>query len=352
MPSLRLHWLSTTFLSFLLATGTVCAKPITIIAVGDVMLSGSGTSTYRTSGYDHPFKVTTEILRGGEVTIGNLEAPITENGQEYMEKQFRFRMDPGAAEALKEAGFDIVTLANNHMLDFGPEGLEDTLRYLESVGIAYTGAGSSLRSARKPALIRVNERKVAVLAYSMTFPVEFFATAKRPGTAPGDPILIAEDIAKARKEADIVIVAFHWGAEKSTTPKKYQIASAHAAIDAGADLIIGHHPHVLQGIESYRGKTILYSIGNFAFGCISPSCARSVIAEVSIDGDSQQVTLIPLDVLNPDTDYQPKILEGAAGRKVIADLNLLCMPLGTSIETKGSIYRLISSSGAPVSTLR
>ncbi len=317
------------------------AGELIISAVGDVMLAGSGTSTYNREGYDYPFVKLAPELAKGDLLVGNLEAPIARCGAEFTTKQFRFKTDPRAAAALKRAGFSVVTLANNHMLDYGVEGLRQTLAYLDQQRIGHSGAGADLAAARKEAVVTVKGKTVAFLAYSFTFPEEFYAGSERPGTAPGQPGYYREDIGRAKANYDYVVVSFHWGAEKATEPKPYQHAAAHLAIDAGADLVIGHHPHVLQGIELYKGRAIFYSLGNFVFGSISSSSDRSIIARVSFAGDRQQIELVPLNVLNSEVRYQPVVLAGASGEAVIDSLNELCRPMGTVIVRAGGRYLVV-----------
>lgn len=328
------------------------AGTVTITAVGDVMLAGSGTPTYLALGYDYPFAATSRWLKEGDITIGNLEAPLTSGGIEFRDKRFRFRVPPRAAEALQRAGFDVMTLANNHMLDYGGAGLSDTLHHLQRVGIAATGAGKNLNQARLPALITVRDSRVAFLAYSLTYPAEFYATRHQPGTAPGETAQVEEDIRQARRTADLVIVSFHWGGEKERSPKPYQIALAHAAIDAGADLIIGHHPHVLQGIEFYRGVPILYSLGNFAFGSMSPACDRSVIARITLGKGEPLVELIPLNVLNDEVLFQPQPLTGEQGEEVIRQLALISTPFGSRFEKGGDRFVALPASNSNLARQR
>lgn len=314
------------------------AEKITIAAVGDIMLGGRGTALLARHGSDYPFSATSPVLRGADLSIGNLEAPLTGRGTEFSTKRFRFRADPQTAPALKRAGLSAVTLANNHILDFGPQGLEDTLSHLTAANIAYAGAGTNLDNARRPAIITVKGKRIGLLAYSLTLPNEFFATAGRAGTAPGYLRYVRDDIVRLRGATDYIVVSFHWGGELLATPRPYQVRMARAAIDAGADLILGHHPHVLQGIERYRNGAILYSLGNFAFATGSSRSDRSVIAVVTLDQGVTELELIPLNVLNSEVRLQPALLEGKRGEKVIDHLNRISAGMGTTIVRNGSRY--------------
>jgi poly-gamma-glutamate capsule biosynthesis protein CapA/YwtB (metallophosphatase superfamily) len=314
------------------------AGKIVINAVGDIMLAGKGSAMFSRRGYDYPFAGTSSTLKNGDVTIGNLEAPLTQTGRDFKEKKFRFKADPHAAAALKRAGFSVLTLANNHILDFGSDGLRETIHHLDRQGILHSGAGETLAEARREALVTSSGVKIAFLAYSLTFPPEFYAGDGRAGTAPGYRPYYLEDIARARGVADYVVVSFHWGEEKAILPKSYQVTTAHRAVDAGADLVLGHHPHVLQGIERYRNAVIFYSLGNFAFGSLSSSSDRSVIARITLDNGVNEVELIPLNVLNSEVHFQPRQLTGDKGREVIERLNTVSQKMGTVINDNGGRY--------------
>ncbi|RII28402.1 MAG: capsular biosynthesis protein [Geobacter sp.] len=313
---------------------------IVINAVGDIMLAGSGTPVYSRLGYDYPFAATRKYLQRGDLAIGNLESPITSRGDEFRDKRFRFRAEPAAAAALREAGFSVLTLANNHVLDYGSVGLQDTADLLDRYGILHSGAGKNLGEARQAVTITIKGKRLAFLAYSLTFPDKFYASDSTPGTAPGYPSFFADDIAKARQTADYVIVSFHWGTERAERPHSRQVAAAHQAIDAGADVVLGHHPHVLQGIERYKGGVILYSLGNFAFGSLSPSSRQSVIARITLGEGVREVEFIPLNVLNRTVRFQPRVMEAGRGDAVIAHLNRISAHLGTAIVSDGGRHLL------------
>ena len=316
------------------------AREIVINAVGDIMLAGSSAATLQRRGYDYAFAATSNELRKGDVAVGNLEAPIARGGIEFMFKKFRFRADPLAAPALRRAGFSILTLANNHIMDFGEPALLETLHYLDSNGIRFVGAGQTLAAARKKSVLQVKGAKVAFLAYSVTLPVEFHATVEHAGTSPGYPHYFREDISEAKDSSDYVIVSFHWGIEGAEMPHRLQVAAARAAIDAGANVVLGHHPHVLQGIERYKKGVIFYSLGNFAFGSLSPSSDRSIIARITLDDGIKAVEIIPLNVLNSEVLYQPKPLKGKRGKTVIDHLGQISRAMGSSIVSDGNRHHV------------
>lgn len=312
------------------------AAQLRISAVGDIMLGGSAGPELAMLGYDYPFVKVGPLLRESQVVFGNLEGPLTHGGEAAEDKQFVFRSPPDKViPSLKRAGFNVMSLANNHSLDYGWPGLQNTLDALDGAGIARAGAGRDLAEARRPAIVRVEGWRVAVLAYSNTFPESFYAEDDRPGTAFGHEDHVREDVAKALKQADIVLVSFHWGQEGKTELRDYQRLLGRAAIDAGAHAVLGHHPHILQGIEVYRGRPILYSLGNFAFGSYSRTATRSAIAYLVFDeGRLTRLELLPVNVDNVELNFQTAPLEGAEASAVIAGLQALSRPLGTTIEAR------------------
>ncbi|HWI41424.1 MAG TPA: CapA family protein [Verrucomicrobiae bacterium] len=305
------------------------AGAVVVTAVGDVMLGGSAAPTLKKKGHAHAFEGTERLLRGGDITVGNLEAPITGRGTKFNGKRFCFRTASSAAGALQKAGFRVMTLANNHIMDYGADGLADTKKFLQVRFIASTGAGATLREAREPAVVEARGEKVAFLAYSLTQPVEFFAGAAKAGTAPGFAPFFTRDIARARLTADHVVVSFHWGDEGSGVPRTRQTEAARAAIDAGASAVIGHHPHVLQGIEFYRGAPILYSLGNFTFGSRSRTARTSMIARIILEKGQAGVEIVPINVLNSEVDFRPVPLAGTRREQALREIRALSLPFGT-----------------------
>jgi poly-gamma-glutamate capsule biosynthesis protein CapA/YwtB (metallophosphatase superfamily) len=316
------------------------AEEIIITAVGDIMLAGKWATLLRQKGYDYPFNGVREELAGSDINIANLESPIAESGEEYSGKKFRFRAEPQVAPAIRAAGFNLVTLANNHSMDFGGEALAETLRHLQDSGIAWIGAGENLSEARKMALYTIKGKKIAFLGYSLTQPVAFYAGQSRPGTAPGYEKFVTADIASARKQAEYVIVSFHWGKESVSTVQAYQRTVAHRAIDAGADVIIGHHPHVLQGIDQYKNGIIFYSLGNFTFASKSTTADVSAMIRLKFADGRREAEILPLDVLHRRVGFQPQLLTGERGAAVIKTLNDLSKPFKTEIQLKNGRYSL------------
>lgn len=264
---------------------------------GDVLFSASPLNKYDT-GNGITSILSEELLdkmNSSDITMVNLEFPFSTRGTQMEDKQYTFRADPARCMVLEEMGVDIVSLANNHILDFGIEALLDTVSTLRENNILSVGAGEDLEAAKKPSTITINGRNIAFLGASRVIPVtDWNATKYSPGVfTTYDPTLLLEEIKLAKQSNDLVIVYVHWGIEKEEYPEEYQRTMAKQYIDEGADLIIGSHPHVLQGIEYYNGKPIVYSLGNFVFG---HTIERTVLLDVTIDEqNSCNIQLIPCE---------------------------------------------------------
>jgi poly-gamma-glutamate capsule biosynthesis protein CapA/YwtB (metallophosphatase superfamily) len=308
-------------------------EDITIAAVGDIMLGGRAEPFIRDFGPGYPFGDVGPLLKKADVVVGNLEAPISERGEAVKNKKFTLRAGPAAASVLKTGGFSVVSLANNHSMDFGPAALQDTIAALSDAGILYTGAGMTLDEARTPALLRIKGKTLAFLSYSLTFPLDFFASEGRPGVAPGYADYVKADIQKVRRRADLVVVSFHWGAELMTAAKDYQIELGRQAIDWGADLVLGHHPHVLQELELRRGRLIAYSLGNFIFGSESNNTNTGLLLLLSFRGNALgRVEAAPLDVNNYRVKYRPRVLVGKAAEEALRAVNAASERFGTRLD--------------------
>lgn len=231
-------------------------------------------------------------LQHADLCIAQLEAPISERGAKVPNARLAMRAPIASARAMREAGIDVVSCAGNHCLDFGYEALSDTLLHLREAGLQACGAGETLDGALDPAYCAAGGRRVALIAASSILPEGYAAQPDKPGCAPlraftvyepiepdqpgtaphtrsfpheGDLAALVERIRRARAVADWVLVSLHWGIHMVPFAlAEYQRTAAHALIDAGADAILGHHPHLLKGVELYRGRPVFYSLGNFA----------------------------------------------------------------------------------------
>ncbi|MCC6727851.1 MAG: CapA family protein [Chthonomonadales bacterium] len=248
----------------LLAAGPCWCAPVRVVAVGDICLSGSVARRMAAAGQGCPFAAVAPTLRGADIALGNLECALAAGGQP-LPKRFRFRGSPGAAAALRAAGFDALSLANNHSLDFGREGLRETLAAVRAQGMLALGADETLAGAHRLRVVRVRGVRVGLLAYLGMFPAPLAGSRRAPSVAMADLGPLGHHVRAARKRVNMLIVSMHAGVERARTPSARQRAVARAAIDAGADVVIGHHPHVVQPLEYCRGRPIFYSLGNFVF---------------------------------------------------------------------------------------
>lgn len=250
---------------------------ITLTAVGDIMLGEGVQRNIQQYGIEFPFEHVFSFLKDSDITFGNLEAPLTNhdkkyvwdyskildqpiiiNGKEYGNSIY-CKSIPEASQCLKYAGFKIASLANNHIMDYGEEGLFDTIRELDKINIKSVGAGTNIFEAKQPVIFQIKGIKIGFLAYCDTY----IASKRRAGVSPTNRIKI--DIQNLRTKVDHVIVSIHQGSDISEYPSKREIDFLHTIIDQGAILILRHHPHVVQGMEHYKNGLILYSLGNFVF---------------------------------------------------------------------------------------
>lgn len=250
---------------------------VTLLFAGDVLLSDHVLNAYQQSGgiggvLDDGFR---EKIEAADFFMVNQEFPFSSRGTAAEDKQYTFRLPPEQVSMFQEIGIDAVTLANNHALDFGRDALLDTCDTLDAAGILRTGAGADLEEAKKPVVVERKGVKIGILGATRVIPETGWAAGKNhPGMlATYDAGIALEEIRQMRAECDYVVVFVHWGIEREETPQEYQRTLGRQYIDAGADLVVGSHPHVLQGIEYHQGKPIVYSLGNFVFGSSIPKTA-------------------------------------------------------------------------------
>jgi poly-gamma-glutamate synthesis protein (capsule biosynthesis protein) len=269
----------------------------TLLFTGDVMLSRAvGARMAAQKDWSLPFRLIADTLRSADLRYCNLECPISDRGSN-LHHLYSFRADPQAIAGLQAAGFDVVSQANNHAYDWGAEALLDSLERLRAAGIQPVGAGQNILTAHSPLLVNVGCVRIAFLAYVNIDPKEAAAGPDRPGVAWLDPAQALADIRFARALADLVIVCPHWGVEYALKPTSEQEALAHQMIDAGADIIVGSHPHVVQPLENYHDHWIAYSLGNFIFDQENPATHRGLMLRVSVrDKHIAAVTPIPIDI--------------------------------------------------------
>lgn len=310
------------------------SRNITLYAVGDVMLGRYIAKVMTLRGSDYPFREISATLRRGDIVFGNLEAVISNDSvaPSYPEKPYNFHASKEAAQALKRAGFHVLNLANNHAMDFGPGALLETRRLLSEQGIVTMGAGNDLNEARRSGIVIKNGTRFGFLGYGVAHSRSVYATGRHAGIAPVVLEAIHTDILSLRKHADIVIVSLHWGKEYDVVPSRKQREEAHQIIDWGADMIIGHHPHVMQGIEIYKDRVIAYSLGNFIFDQKGKGTDRSFILACRFrEKTLYSAEIIPLDRFRM---YFPKVAEEGARKDILKELEKSSMPLHSQITVQ------------------
>ena len=314
------------------------AATITITAVGDLLFDLGPRRMIAAKGGKAPLAKVASVLRAADLTIANLETPLSNRGASVLGKPANliFDGDPRGVLSLTDSGIDVVSLANNHAMDHGTIALTDTLATLDKAGIAHAGAGLNTKAAWTPAIVDVKGRKVAYLAFTQIIPSYFTPSATRAGVATGTSITkMTAAVRAAKKKADIVIVAVHWGTEQSYTPTARQKHDARALIDAGADVVLSHHPHVMQGIDTYKGKLIAYSLGNFLFPYKTVEGRKSFILRFEY-GPKGVANITAVPVYMGDWGA-PVIQTGASARAILGKLASISKPMGTQITSKNGI---------------
>ena len=286
-------------------------KSITLILVGDIMLDRgveNMVEKYGQGDFKFPFLKIANELKEVDILFGNLEGPISDKG-ENVGSIYSFRNNPRAIEGLTFAGFNILSLANNHAFDYGREALEDTFLRLKTAGIDYVGAGFDEKEAYSPAIKEINKTKIGFLAYTNLGPETWKATEGNSGIAwisENNLETIKRDVEKVKEESDILIVSLHSGEEYQKTPTQFQIEFSRAFIDAGADLVIGHHSHIIQPNEKYKDGWIFYSLGNFVFDQnFSEETMRGQILKIIIENNKIK-EVVPINI-KINNFFQPEI---------------------------------------------
>ena len=325
------------------ASTAASASDVTIMAVGDILPQASWQKFCIPVG--ELFKNVNTTFYAADAVIGNLETPLTKNTEPTPNKDpesvkngkdFVFKCTSNAAaQALKDAGFTALTLANNHMMDYNGEGLTDTLDKLGNVGIKTAGAGRNIGEAENFALIEAGGMRLVLFSASDVVPKDYEATKARPGIASikDDNAMLANIVMAREIYPDaVIIICAHWGVEATYTPTARQKLLAHEFIEAGADLILGSHPHRVQGVEFFRGKPIFYSLGNFQFDTKGLGnetfIAKLTYKDGSLSPDS--VSVMPVFI---ETGGYPRVLgqDEPGYRTMLKRVDDLSNPLGAAL---------------------
>lgn len=352
----------------------MAADAVSLAVVGDVFPScanfdGDGRAL------DAGFASVVELLRGADVALGNFELACSNRGYP-VEKAITVRAEPARAAEARLLGLDVVSLANNHVMDYGPTALLDTIERLGEEGVLHVGAGRDLAAATAPVVVERNGLRIGFAAWSTLLPTGAAATALRPGLAPipvrtayeFDPYLVAEEpatpptvrtwidetaiadvvqrVAALRKEVDFLVVSVHWGSGITDSLAEYQRPLAHAFVEAGADIVAGNHPHAVHGIELHLGKPILYSPGLFVEQVPREGASDEILALYALLSADSYVAL--LDVTEdglaslrvvPTTSEGggglPRHARGGAFDRIALRLREASSELGTEVELAG-----------------
>ncbi len=297
----------------------IAAPEITLVAVGDINLGRKAGRIILAGDVDYAFAKTRDIISAADIAFGNLESTISEQNGVTQNGVWCFTAPPVAAETLAHAGFDVVSLANNHVWDFGKRALLETPGHLDTVGIKHAGTGENLDAAFTPAIIDIKGTRIAFFSATRIFN---FGGAEHEAftyTAWADMEHLRPAIEKVRGDVDLIIVAAHWGAEYQDRPADETVKFAHEMVDAGADIILGGHPHVPQGIERYNNGFIIYSLGNFAYHQTTEHSVwktRSVILKLTLTKDGvKSYEMIPVTC-----GFQPAVAEGELASEILAHM--------------------------------
>ena len=299
-------------------------KSLSLNAVGDIMFDRRVSQMINQEGGGWPFAGTSGLLADADLTFANLESPISSRGERLDVKDVTFRGNPAALSGIRDAGIDFVALANNHIFDYGLEAYQDTVSALDQNGIRHAGAGPNIESAFAPTIIdTTNSTKVGFLAYSEIVPLWFVPENSKHGIASArlNPKLVEEKVAEVKKDTDFIVVSIHWGQEYTYKLLREQNALAYRLIDQGADVVLGHHPHVIQEIEIYKGKLIVYSLGNFVFDPLQAKTAESILLRAQIDeAGLETLEIVPVVISSAG---QPTVADDQHGVNILTRLTNL-----------------------------
>lgn len=320
------------------------SQEISLMFGGDTALADAATPTLLRNGYEYPLAPTLQLLREAHLSVLNLEAPVATRDTPFpLYKRYVYRMEPAGLEALKWAGVDLVSLANNHLMDHGVPGLRATLKHLATAGMASVGGGMSGAAARRGVVVTVGDTRIGLLSYMEdsfmhSLYVRSFAWGDWPGCARLEAANLKQDIARLRQDADLVVVLAHWG-RYYTGVTFLQRMYGKMIIDHGADAIIGHHPHIHHPVGVHKGKPIVYSLGNYAFGTPGRDDFRYGLMVRLVVKEKKLVRLevIPLLTQNREIEYKPEPLVGEEARVMLEELATASEEFGAEMVVKEGV---------------
>lgn len=304
--------------------------PVTVTAGGDV-IGGFGVSGVVGSMGSGLFRSIAPFFKSSELGFVNLESPLTYGGDPQGWKDVVIKGNPALAPAMAKSGINVVTMANNHAGDMGDSGLLDSFRYCKKAGITVVGAGKNLKAAQAGAVLKTDGARAAFLGFSDVLPVGYAATSTSPGTSPGRANInaVKANIRAAAKKADYVFVGWHWNFEYKRAPSYLESSEGKAAIDAGADIVFAHHPHLLDGVQAYHGGLICYSLGNLVFSGFAGETAQTVLVKAKVTPHAIDAKLIPVQISGSGV---PTVATGSTGLSILQRVKSLSAALGTGVR--------------------
>lgn len=324
--------------SFTAAHGTADGDLVTIAFVGDVMLSSGVGDAIARNGVHYPWEGARPILARADFVVANLETSVAHGGTAE-QKQFTFRAEPHTLEGLAAAGVDLVTLANNHSLDYGAAALLETLEHLARNDVEHVGAGANAGAAYAPRIVSFGDLRIGFIGVSRVYPYAHWqATHRRPGVASGYDYAIPEVLRvvdEARPVVDALFVLVHWGSELADEPRAIDLAFADSLLAHNVTGVIGHHPHVLQGFRYDRDTALVaWSLGNFVFRSFRDETRMTAVLFVDIDGAGRIVgaRVEPMYI----DDLRPRPARERAD-DVLRRIRTLSAPFDTSVAADGTL---------------
>lgn len=311
---------------------------------GDVMMTSYFKMYIDSKGVDYMWEDVSDLIKSADYSLFNLETSVSLRGSDTKPEGFGFRSDPSTLRGLKNAGIDMVSLANNHVIDYGRDALSDTMSSLKEYGIEYIGAGENKSEASKINYQTINGIKIAFIGTTEILGYKHWvAEDNKSGVFYLDKSNLDEInkiIKEANEVADYIVVVAHWDREYVDFPETETIEMAHTFIDNGADIIIGHHPHVLQGIEYYKEGIVYYSTGNFNFLIKNENASQSALFELSFDKEKIVSSKVyPIKINACKANFLEKNSKNY--NTIISNLNERSEDFGTCIDNDGNILKKV-----------
>lgn len=308
-------------------------EPFTIAFTGDILLDDVVGKGIAEQGIDYPFKAVSSLLKNADLTVGNLETSVSTRGTPQ-DKEYTYQSKPETLQSLVDSGYDMVSISNNHTLDYGVDALHDTIENLKAYNIGYSGAGMDEAQAFQAYYKEINGKTVAILGLSRVLPdVSWYAGKDTPGLSHAynmEPMM--SYVKEAVANSDYTVIMIHWNKEREDYPEEYAKEMARAFVDAGVDTVIGSHPHTLQGIEFYKDRPIYYSLGNFVFPSNpTTKTSETIIVSITYEDDTFSSSIVPAKILRG----QPILMDEEYNQRIIRKLNDISF--NATIDGKGIV---------------